>query len=334
STSRTSPTPSWTTWRGPAAESAHSPPSLCLLLLRQKSAGTGWRASLPEAPPRQPVAGPAAPAAVGSTTSTVPVLPPSSLPTAPRVTSPSPPASHSPLVGRAGGSASEALRALGYLLASPGTRECSCWRAAAPLPSATQGPGQEGLAPRGGRNGAGGGGGASVGTERLSRGPSGSPQGGPAGPELCSSPDTNATETNLYKKPPIYKQRESLAAPAPQSKHLIEDQIIESSKFPAAQPPEPGQPAKIETDYWPCPPSLAVVETEWRRRKASRRGEPEEEEELAEDVKRLRELQKEELSKVASNLGKLILKEEMEKSLPLRRKTRSLPDRTPFHTCE
>ncbi|XP_044273356.1 dematin isoform X2 [Varanus komodoensis] len=145
-------------------------------------------------------------------------------------------------------------------------------------------------------------------------------------------PDTNATETNLYKKPPIYKQRESLAAPAPQSKHLIEDQIIESSKFPAAQPPEPGQPAKIETDYWPCPPSLAVVETEWRRRKASRRGEPEEEEELAEDVKRLRELQKEELSKVASNLGKLILKEEMEKSLPLRRKTRSLPDRTPFHT--
>lgn len=36
---------------------------------------------------------------------------------------------------------------------------------------------------------------------------------------------------------------------------------------------------------------------------------------------------------VTSNLGKLILKEEMEKSLPIRRKTRSLPDRTPFHTC-
>lgn len=42
-------------------------------------------------------------------------------------------------------------------------------------------------------------------------------------------------------------------------KHLIEDLIIESSKFPAAQPPDPNQPAKIETDYWPCPPSLAVV---------------------------------------------------------------------------
>lgn len=46
---------------------------------------------------------------------------------------------------------------------------------------------------------------------------------------------------------------------SPQSKHPIEDLIIESSKFPAAQPPDPNQPAKIETDYWPCPPSLAVV---------------------------------------------------------------------------
>ncbi|XP_053124918.1 dematin isoform X1 [Hemicordylus capensis] len=145
-------------------------------------------------------------------------------------------------------------------------------------------------------------------------------------------PDTNMAETNLYKKPPIYKQREhSAATPAPQGKHLVEGLIIESSKFPAAQPPDPNQPAKIETDYWPCPPSLAVVETEWRRRMASRRGE-EEEEDPAEELQSLRELQKEELSKVASNLGKLILKEEMEKSLPIRRKTRSLPDRTPFHT--
>ncbi|NXN17352.1 DEMA protein, partial [Indicator maculatus] len=144
--------------------------------------------------------------------------------------------------------------------------------------------------------------------------------------------------------------------PAHHGKHLIEDLIIESSKFPAAQPPDPNQPAKIETDYWPCPPSLAVVgrwggggtpphwiprrevtsplppaETEWRRRMASKRGE-EEEEDLTEEMKNLRELQRQELSKVTSNLGKLILKEEMEKSLPIRRKTRSLPDRTPFHS--
>ncbi|XP_077161088.1 dematin isoform X2 [Paroedura picta] len=143
--------------------------------------------------------------------------------------------------------------------------------------------------------------------------------------------DTNTTEMNIYKKPPIYKQKEHSATPTPQNKHVIEDLIIESSKFPAAQPPDPNQPAKIETDYWPCPPSLAVVETEWRQRKASKRGE-EEDEDLTTEMKSLRELQKQEMSKIASNLGKLILKEEMEKSLPIRRKTRSLPDRTPFHT--
>ncbi|XP_075379703.1 dematin isoform X1 [Mycteria americana] len=143
-------------------------------------------------------------------------------------------------------------------------------------------------------------------------------------------PETDTTELNIYKKPPIYRQKEHPPG-AHHGKHLIEDLIIESSKFPAAQPPDPNQPAKIETDYWPCPPSLAVVETEWRRRMASKRGE-EEEEDLTEEMKNLRELQRQELSKVTSNLGKLILKEEMEKSLPIRRKTRSLPDRTPFHT--
>ncbi|KAM6294668.1 dematin [Aegotheles albertisi] len=171
-----------------------------------------------------------------------------------------------------------------------------------------------------------------------SRSPAGAPQ--PSSRQGSSSsrssvqhfhrPETDVTELNIYKKPPIYRQKDHHPS-AHHGKHLIEDLIIESSKFPAAQPPDPNQPAKIETDYWPCPPSLAVVETEWRRRMASKRGE-EEEEDLSEEMKNLRELQRQELSKVTSNLGKLILKEEMEKSLPIRRKTRSLPDRTPFHT--
>ncbi|XP_029459710.1 dematin isoform X2 [Rhinatrema bivittatum] len=142
-------------------------------------------------------------------------------------------------------------------------------------------------------------------------------------------PEMAKTDLNLYKKPPIYKQRDSTGIP--QGKH-IEDLVIESSKFPAAQPPDPNQPAKIETDYWPCPPSLAVVETEWRRRKAHKRGEEVEEEEVTEEMEELVELQKKELSKIPSNLGKMIMKEEMEKTLPIRRKTRSLPDRTPFYT--
>ncbi|KAL2099706.1 hypothetical protein ACEWY4_004100 [Coilia grayii] len=128
--------------------------------------------------------------------------------------------------------------------------------------------------------------------------------------------------TNIYKKPPIYKHD------ATQGKNT-EDNIIKSSKFPAAQAPDPNELSKIETEYWPCPPSLATMEIEWRR-KAEAEGkvvDDDEFEDLTEDAKRLQE---QELNKIQSNLGKLILKEEMEKS-EFRRKTRSLPDRTHMH---
>nr|XP_014030324.1 unnamed protein product [Salmo salar] len=142
---------------------------------------------------------------------------------------------------------------------------------------------------------------------------------------------------NIYKKPPIYKQ--DVLASIPQGKQ-IEDLIIESSKFPAAQPPDPNKPSKIETDYWPCPPSLAAVETEWRKKAESRRreeGERDEEDDeydngdLSDDMWGLRQLQKLELNKIQSNLGKIILKEELDNAVPIRRKTRSLPDRTAMH---
>nr|XP_020482760.1 dematin-like isoform X2 [Labrus bergylta] len=132
--------------------------------------------------------------------------------------------------------------------------------------------------------------------------------------------------TNIYKKPPIYKQDVS-SSQVPQGKH-IEDLIIESSKFPAAHPPDPNLPSKIETEYWPCPPSLAVIEKEWRK-KEQRDGDEEEDGELDDELWGLRALQKQELNKIQSNLGKIILKEELDKSAaPLRRKTRSLPDRS------
>uniref|UniRef100_A0A1A8G5L5 Erythrocyte membrane protein band 4.9 (Dematin) n=1 Tax=Nothobranchius korthausae TaxID=1143690 RepID=A0A1A8G5L5_9TELE len=128
--------------------------------------------------------------------------------------------------------------------------------------------------------------------------------------------------SNIYKKPPIYKQDVSSSA-VPQGKH-IEDLIIESSKFPAAHPPDPNQPSKIETDYWPCPPSLAVIESECKKKEQR----DEEEEEEDDELWGLRTLQRQELNKIQSNLGKIILKEELGKSAtPLRRKTRSLPDR-------
>lgn len=43
-------------------------------------------------------------------------------------------------------------------------------------------------------------------------------------------------------------------------------------------------------------------------------------------------LPEQELEKIKSNLGRLILKEEKEKAVHFRRKTQSLPDRTHMHT--
>uniref|UniRef100_W5KDE4 Dematin actin binding protein n=1 Tax=Astyanax mexicanus TaxID=7994 RepID=W5KDE4_ASTMX len=129
-----------------------------------------------------------------------------------------------------------------------------------------------------------------------------------------------------------------VSAHIPHSKHM-EDLIIESSRFPGAQPPDPNLPSKIETEYWPCPPSLAVMETEWKKKAAAQTADGEDGEDedeydegdLSDDMWRLRQMQKQELNKIQSNLGKLILKEELEGAVPVRRKTRSLPDRTYGH---
>ncbi|XP_036029556.1 actin-binding LIM protein 1 isoform X7 [Onychomys torridus] len=108
---------------------------------------------------------------------------------------------------------------------------------------------------------------------------------------------------NIYRKPPIYKQHDA-AALAAQSK--ASEDIIKFSKFPAAQAPDPSEIPKIETDHWPGPPSLAAVGTDMRRRSSGR-------EEDEEELLRRRQLQEEQLMKLNSGLGQLILKEEMEK---------------------
>ncbi|XP_069095406.1 actin-binding LIM protein 1 isoform X25 [Pleurodeles waltl] len=107
---------------------------------------------------------------------------------------------------------------------------------------------------------------------------------------------------NIYRKPPIYKQHDAAAMAAQNNS----DDIIKSSKFPAAQAPEPNAIPKIETDYWPGPPSLAAVGSDTRRRSSSR-------EEEDEELQKRRQLQEEQLMKLNSGLGQLILKEEMEK---------------------
>ncbi|XP_074015010.1 actin-binding LIM protein 1 isoform X7 [Numenius arquata] len=108
---------------------------------------------------------------------------------------------------------------------------------------------------------------------------------------------------NIYRKPPIYKQHDA-AALAAQSKSS--EDIIKSSKFPAAHAPAPNEVPKIETDHWPGPPSLAAIGADMRRRSSGR-------EEDDEELQRRRQLQEEQLMKLNSGLGQLILKEEMEK---------------------
>ncbi|XP_050981809.1 actin-binding LIM protein 1a isoform X4 [Labeo rohita] len=118
---------------------------------------------------------------------------------------------------------------------------------------------------------------------------------------------------NMYRKPPIYKQYDS-AAFAAQSKSA--DDIIKSAKFPSAYAPGPDYPAKIETDCcWSFPISHAALGTDGRRRSR---------EEDEEEIQKRRQIQEEHLNKIQSGLGKMILKEEMEKEMIRERHARSL----------
>uniref|UniRef100_A0A9J8BK63 Actin binding LIM protein 1a n=1 Tax=Cyprinus carpio carpio TaxID=630221 RepID=A0A9J8BK63_CYPCA len=100
---------------------------------------------------------------------------------------------------------------------------------------------------------------------------------------------------NIYRKPPIYKQYD-LAAFAAQSKSA--DDIIKSAKFPSAYTPGPDYPAKIQTDSWSFPNFHAALGTV-----------------VTHDTS---------VSTIQSGLGKMILKEEMEKEMTREHHARSL----------
>uniref|UniRef100_A0A8C4N5A9 HP domain-containing protein n=1 Tax=Eptatretus burgeri TaxID=7764 RepID=A0A8C4N5A9_EPTBU len=146
-------------------------------------------------------------------------------------------------------------------------------------------------------------------------------------PQHFHCPDDSS---NIYRKPPVYKQYESSMVCGPD--HLVGEEVIQSAKFPAAHPPDPGQPAKIEMDYWPCPPSLAAVE--WRRRRGARTAEDDTEEDEEEEMRRRHAIHEHNLSKVQSGLGQLILREEMDRlSAPCDLDPRS-SSRTPSASSE
>ncbi|XP_060896584.1 actin-binding LIM protein 1a isoform X3 [Labrus mixtus] len=151
------------------------------------------------------------------------------------------------------------------------------------------------------------------------------PDSRPITPPLCLTPKhfhLPDQGSNIYRKPPIYKQHDTdrsvpmvtnldMAAIARHSK--AGDDIIRSATFPAAHAPSPDDSSRSEGDCWPC--SLVVLGSEGRRRSR----EDEEEEAL-----KRKQLQEEHLSKIQSGLGKLILKEEMEKEQIKERHARSL----------
>ncbi|XP_078787722.1 actin-binding LIM protein 1a isoform X30 [Oryzias latipes] len=139
------------------------------------------------------------------------------------------------------------------------------------------------------------------------------PDSRPITPPLCQTPKhfhLPDQGSNIYRKPPIYRQHDS-AAVAHQSKSA--DEIIRSATFPAAHAPTPDDSWWSEADC--CPRSLTLLGSEGRRRSR----EDEEEEAL-----KRKQLQEEHLSKIQSGLGKLILKEEMEKQKIRERHARSL----------
>uniref|UniRef100_A0A3Q2D8M5 Actin binding LIM protein 1a n=1 Tax=Cyprinodon variegatus TaxID=28743 RepID=A0A3Q2D8M5_CYPVA len=139
------------------------------------------------------------------------------------------------------------------------------------------------------------------------------PDGRPVTPPLSQTPKhfhVPDQGSNIYRKPPIYKLHD-LAAVAHQSKSG--EDIIRSATFPAAHAPSLDDSSLSEGDCWPH--SLAVLGSEGRRKSR--------EEEEEEALKR-KQIQEEHLSKIQSGLGKLILKEEMEKEQIRERHARSL----------
>uniref|UniRef100_A0A3Q2QQU1 Actin binding LIM protein 1a n=1 Tax=Fundulus heteroclitus TaxID=8078 RepID=A0A3Q2QQU1_FUNHE len=92
------------------------------------------------------------------------------------------------------------------------------------------------------------------------------------------------------------------------------EDIIRSATFPAAHAPSLDDCSRSEGDCWPRSLALlGTVDSRWRRSR---------EEEEEEALKR-KQLQEEHLSKIQSGLGKLILKEEMEKEQIRERHARS-----------
>nr|CAI5823327.1 unnamed protein product [Callosobruchus analis] len=107
--------------------------------------------------------------------------------------------------------------------------------------------------------------------------------------------------------------------PRPRSPHMNNEEPIELAHFPAAKPPQPGEPPKIERDDFPAPPYPYTDPERRKRWSDSYKGVQDSDEEevdgvpakAVDDVKLKKE--EEELSKIASGIGKVFLKNVQER---------------------
>uniref|UniRef100_A0A9J7ZQP5 Actin binding LIM protein 1a n=1 Tax=Cyprinus carpio carpio TaxID=630221 RepID=A0A9J7ZQP5_CYPCA len=115
----------------------------------------------------------------------------------------------------------------------------------------------------------------------------------PLTPKHFHLPDVGLATLMVHSLPSVYSDSAAFAA---QSKSA--DDIIKSAKFPSAYTSGPDYPAKIETDCWSSPISHAALGTV--------------------------DTHDTSVPKIQSGLGKMILKEEMEKEMIRERHARSL----------
>ncbi|CAH1103977.1 unnamed protein product [Psylliodes chrysocephalus] len=106
--------------------------------------------------------------------------------------------------------------------------------------------------------------------------------------------------------------------PRPKSPHMNNEEPIELAHFPGAKPPIAGEPLKIERDDFPAPPYPYTDPERRKRWSDSYKGVPSDEDEVDNAMERDvhdAKLKKEEneLSKIASGIGKVFLKNVQER---------------------
>ncbi|XP_049823203.1 actin-binding LIM protein 3 isoform X3 [Aethina tumida] len=108
--------------------------------------------------------------------------------------------------------------------------------------------------------------------------------------------------------------------PRPKSPHMNNEEPIELAHFPGAKPPKPGEEPKIERDDFPAPPYPYTDPERRKRWSDSYKGVSADSDEDEVDGKTAKEIEdeklkreEEELSKIASGIGKVFLKNVQER---------------------